>query len=89
MATGVFFVRQRSSGPRPVQPHQLAVRAARQRADDARVADLLADGLALPAIAALLDIQRSKVNASFQRICANLGAQALGTWILAEGSFER
>ncbi len=76
MATGLFPSRVSQAGKRPTQPHQLAVRAARQRADDDAVAELLAEGLSLPAIAATLEIQRSKVTASFRRICRCLGAQS-------------
>lgn len=89
MSTGVFNIRISHAGPRPQQPHQIAVRAARQRASDARVADLLAEERSLVSIAGELNLQRSKVNAAFRRICAGLGPQALGEWRLPEGSFER
>lgn len=78
--TGLFPIRIGNGGPRPAQPHQRAVRAARQRADDERVAELLAEGLTLQAVAAAMGTQRSKVNAAFARICASLGDQALGEW---------
>lgn len=80
MSTGIFFIRQGHAGARPRQPHQREVRAARHRAEDARVAEMLAEGMSMPAIAATLGIQRTKVTAAFRRICAQLGPQSTGTW---------
>lgn len=55
---------------------QLPVRYYLAPVHDDRVAELLADGLSLTAVAARMGVSQTRVEASFARICARLGGQA-------------
>ena len=72
MSTGLFPHRQTQSGARPVQPR---VRAARERGDDQRVAEMLAEGWSIRTIAAGLHMGPDRVMRAYRRICAAVGEQ--------------
>jgi molybdenum-dependent DNA-binding transcriptional regulator ModE len=72
VTTGLFPYRQTHSGQRPTQPQ---VRAARDRADDAAVAEMLAEGRSIKSTAAALHMGYKRAWRAYWRICTALGEE--------------